>query len=321
MAFKPQTQIWPGTRAVLMVHGIGDASAGGAGAFPLDDLKAALGDASDSVAFYTLNYDFINDWIKEKVNFKAGITALKQALKAKFGSEDSDGTTAEYAGDVLWPVLSADLRLAVREAYVAQLQQIQLDRGESALAKGDDPLDYQISIIAHSLGCFHTYEVLAATAAEGEYHLRPASDLFTLDTVILMASPVKLVRSVGGALLGGLVPDLANLATIAQPLAIPSETRKSKVVACATDFVAITGTQDPVGGHLLGKRLDWAYMDIPGQHSIIVSQQMLDLDTSAGTAKALAKAFASGGPKLNNPHSWSAYIVSQAKPLRGYLLA
>ena len=47
-------------------------------------------------------------------------------------------------------------------------------------------------------------------------------------------------------------------------------------------------THDPVGGHLLGKKLDWAYMNIPGQHSIVVSQHLLDIDTRSGTAAALA---------------------------------
>jgi hypothetical protein len=319
MAFQPQSMTWPGSRAVLLVHGIGDASTGKDGAFPLDVLKGVLGDAAADVAIYRINYDFINDWLKTKTQFQAGITELKAAIKLHFGDESTDATIAEYAGDVLWPVLSADLRLAVRDAMVAQLDQIQIDRGESALARGDDPLDYQVSIIAHSLGCFHVYEVLTAAANEPAYHLRPASDLFVLHNVILMASPVQLIRSVAGAI-SALVPDRGNLATLAAPLAIPSETRKGVVTPCTTDFLSVTGTDDPVGGHLIGKKLDWAYMDIPGQHSVIVPQQALNIDTKDGTAKALASAFAPGGPKVNDPHSWSAYIQGQGKLLRGALL-
>jgi hypothetical protein len=310
---------WPGTRALLLVHGIGDASTGKDGAFPLDVIRQVLGDDAESVAIYRVNYDFINDWLATKVQFQAGITALKAALKLKLGNEETDATIAEYAGDVLWPVLNADLRFAVRDALLAQLDQIQLDRGESALSKGHDPLDYQITIVAHSLGCFHTYEALTAAAQEPSHALRPASDLFTLHSVILMASPVQLIRTVAGAI-GALVPDRDNLATIAKPLAIPAETRKGKVVPCTTDFMSITGSHDPVGGHLLGKKIDWAYMDIPGQHSLIVPQQALNIDTKAGTAQALAAAFAAGGPKVNDPHSWSAYIASQATLLRGELL-
>jgi len=319
MPFQPTSIRWPGSRAVLLVHGIGDASTGKEGAFPLDVLKRVLGDEADNVAIYRLNYDFINDWLVVKTQLAAGVRELKRALGVKFGDDDTDGTIADYAGDVLWPVLSADLRFAVRDAFFSQLQQIQIDRGESALARGDDPLDYQISIIAHSLGCFHTYEVLTAAATEPAHELRPASDLFTLDSVIFMASPVQLIRTVGN-FIGALVPDRASLATLAQPLAIPSETRRGRTVPCTNDFISITGTSDPVGGHLLGRRIDGLYMDIPGQHSIIVSQQLLDIDTREGTALALAKAFAEGGPKVNDPHAWSGYIESQARVLRGVLL-
>jgi hypothetical protein len=240
-------------------------------------------------------------------------------LKVELGSESTDATIAEYGGDVLWPVLSAELRLAVRDALLAQLDQIQIDRGESALKRGHDPLDYQISILAHSLGCFHTYEVLTAAASEPSHHLRPASDLFTFDSVVLMASPVKLIRTVAGKI-AALVPQLNDLATVSKPLAIPSETRRGRAVPCTRDFHSVTGSHDPVGGHFLGRKLDWAYMDISGQHSTIVSQHLLNIDTKEGTAKALAKAFVSGGPKVNDPHSWTAYIDSQAKLLRGLLL-
>jgi hypothetical protein len=319
MPFSPQTMSWPGKRAILLVHGIGDASTGKDGAFPFEAANRILGDEAENTAIYRLNYDFINDWINTKVQFANGVKALKEALRGKLDGDDSSGKISDYIGDVLWPVLSLDLRFAVRDAFLAQLQQMQIDRGESALARGDDPLDYEISIMAHSLGCFHTYEVLAAAAAEPSHQLQPASDLCTFDSVILVASPVQLIRTIGGAI-GALVPDRENLATLAAPLAIPSETKSGKTVFCTKDFISLTGTHDPVGGHVLGKKLDWAYMDIPGQHSIIVSQRALDIDTSAGTANALAHAFAAGGPSIKDPHSWSAYIEAQAKVLRGVLL-
>src|SRR5688572_15977844 len=230
MPFVPQSIRWPGTRAVLLVHGIGNASVGQAGSFPIDALKRALGDDEPNVAIYSINYDFINDWVAAKINFQAGITALKAALALKFGNATADAAIAESVGDVLWPVLSADLRLAVRDALIAQLDQIQLDRAISALEAGDDPLDYQVSIVAHSLGCFHTYEVLTAIAKEPAHQLRPASDLVTFDSVILMASPVQLIRTVAGAI-NALVPDVNTLATLSKPLAIPSDTkRKSRRV-------------------------------------------------------------------------------------------
>lgn len=319
MPFVPQSISWPGTRAILLVHGIGNASVGQAGSFPLETLKRALGDAEPDVAIYVVNYDFINDWVATKVDFQAGITALKAALRVKLGNEAADSAIAESIGDVLWPVLSPDLRFAVRDALIAQLDQIQLDRAESALERGDDPLDYQVSIVAHSLGCFHTYEVLTAIAAEPAHQLRPASDLVTFDSVMLMASPVQLIRTVAGAI-NAVVPDVGTLATLAQPLVIPCETRRGKVVACTQDFISITGSHDPVGGHLLGAKLDWAYMDIPGQISTVVPQQALSIDTKGSTALALASAVAAGGAQLKDPHSWSAYIDSQARQMRGVLL-
>ena len=319
MAFIPQSRFWPGTRAILLVHGIGDASTGKEGAFPIDVVNAILGAEAANVAIYQLNYDFINDWMVRKVDFAAGITAMTGALKVKFGDDNTASVIAEYAGDVLWPVLSADIRFAVRDAFLAQLQQIQIDRGEAAFARGDDPLDYQVSIIAHSLGCFHTYEALTAAAEEPSHELQPASDLVTFDSVILMASPVQLIRSVAGAI-QAIVPDIANLATLAKPLAIPSETKRGRTTRCTAEFISLTGTHDPVGGHLLGKKLEWAYMNIPDQKSIIVPQHALDIDTPDGTAAALAHAFKDGGPALNDPHSWTAYVEGQAKLLRGVVL-
>jgi hypothetical protein len=320
MTFTPTSLRWPGRRAVLLVHGIGNASLGQAGAFPLDALKRALGDQEPNVAIYTVNYDFINDWLDRKVDLGAGITALKAACAFKLGNAATDTAIAEAMGDVLWPILSPDLRLAVRDALIAQLDQIHSDRVESCFLNGDEePLDYRVSIVAHSLGCFHTYEVLHAIASEPAHNLRPASDLMTFDAITLMASPVQLIRTVAGAV-SAFVPDIGTLASLARPLAIPSEKKGSKTVSCTLDFLSITGSHDPVGGHLLGQKLDWAYMDIPGQHSTIVSQLALNIDTRNTTALALAGGVAAGGVQVKDPHSWGGYIDSQAKQLRGVLL-
>jgi hypothetical protein len=63
MTFVPQSLSWPGTQAILMVHGIGDASAGKPGSFPDDALRGILGPDAATTAIYRLNYDFINDWL------------------------------------------------------------------------------------------------------------------------------------------------------------------------------------------------------------------------------------------------------------------
>jgi hypothetical protein len=159
---------------------------------------------------------------------------------------------------------------------------------------------------------------LHAIATEPAHQLRPASDLVTFDSVMLMASPVQLIRTIAGSI-GAVVPDLGTLSTLARPLSIPSETRRNKVVRCTQDFISITGSHDPVGGHLLGAKLDWAYMDIPGQISTIVPQQALNVDTKDRTALALARAVA-GGAQLKDPHAWGAYMDSQARQMRGVLL-
>lgn len=320
MSFTPQSLRWPGTHAVLMVHGIGDASSGRDGAFPIDAVRAMLGDGAATTAIYRLNYDIIDDWMSTKTNFSAGVGAIRNLLRVKLGDDSTSDAIAEYAGDVLWPILSADIRFAIRDAFLAQLQQIQIDRGEAALARGDDPLDYSISIVAHSLGCFHTYEVLTAAAREPSHELQPASDLVTFASVILMASPVQLIRTIGTGI-GALVPDAASLASLSSPLEIPSETKRGRCVRCTKQFVAVTGTHDPVGGHLLGRKLEWAYMDIPGQRSIVVPQQGLNLGDGTALAGALGQAFASGAPAVNDPHSWTAYIEGQGPLLQSSVLA
>ncbi len=320
MPFVPQSLPWPGNRAFLMVHGIGDASAGKAGSFPDDALRSILGADAATTAIYRLNYDFINDWLSTKLNFAAGVSAMKTALSAEMGGTATDAMIAEYAGDVLWPILSMDLRFAVRDAFIAQLQQIERDRARAADARGDNALDYSVSILAHSLGCFHTYEVLTAVAMQPEHELQPASDLVKYDSVILMASPVQLIRTIGGAI-AGLIPDIGSVATLSQPLAIPAEQRRGRNVRCTKKFVSVTGTHDPVGGHLLGQQLPWGYMKVPAQKSIIVPQTGLNLTSAEATAQALAAAFAPGGPTANDPHSWTAYIAGQEPLLRTGVVA
>jgi hypothetical protein len=315
--FVPQSKAWPADRAVLLVHGIGDASAG-KNPFPVAELTDALGGSAFGLAVYTLNYDFINDWAARKLQLAAGLQSLGMAIAARFSNPALAETLAEYSGDVLWPVLHQDTRLAIRDAYMAQLQQIVLDCGETALARGHDPLEYRVSIIAHSLGCYHTYEALHAAVKEPEYRLRPGTDLTQLESVIMMASPVQLIRTIAGDI-GALVPAAEQLATLDPAgLSLPSEKMGRKSVPATRKFVAVTGTQDPVGGHLLGKRNNWAFMNIPGQQTEIVQQSLIGDDP----VKSLIAALGSGeglGSLAPDPHSWSAYVAGQAALLTGVL--
>jgi len=329
--FKPQSiPNWPGKRAVLLVHGIGDASTGGLDAFPIEPFKNAMGDAASEFAIYTLNYDFINDWAEAKTNVAAGIKSLKDVIARKFGGDSLANTIAEYAGDIFWPVLNADIRLAVRDALVAQASQIMLDCGESALARGDDPLDYQVSIIAHSLGCFHAYETLCATVSDPQYHMRPGTDLTRLQAVFLMASPVQLIRAVGNDI-RLTVPDIDTLATMSQPLAIPTEVAGNKKTPCARRFISVVGDRDPVGGYLLGKKQTWAYMALAGQEMIIDPQKLVGANEAtaleaalhgniASTVSSVRGGAFSDGVTVSNPHDWVAYIDRHSALLQQALL-
>lgn len=321
MSFSPQSIHWPADRAILLVHGIGNASTGADGAFPLDALRESLGDKADETAIYTLNYDFINDWAATKVDFAAAIALMKKTVCEKLGSDDAANTLADYIGDVLWPVMSASIRFAVRDALIVQLAQIGIDRTEAAIARGHDPLDYGISIVAHSLGCYHTYETLWAIATEPRHQLMPRSDRFTFNSVVLMASPVQLIRTVAGKI-DALVPDISTVAALSNELAIPAETRGARVTRCTSHFISVCGTKDPVGGHLLGNRLPWAFMDIPGQELVVDPQQILNFASKAELAAALRAARTSGGPgvQVNDPHSWTVYIANHGALLRGALL-
>ncbi len=315
--FKPQSLQWPSDRAVLLVHGIGDASANGAAAFPLAQLKTAMGAGASDVAVYTLNYDFINDWSARKLPLAAQFAAVGMAVAKRYASPDLDNTLTEYFGDILWPVIHSDTRLAIRDAYIAQLQQIVLDCGEAALARGHDPLDYRVSIVTHSLGCFHTYEALHAAVREPSYRLRPGTDLTQLDTVILMASPVQLIRAIGDTI-RAFVPQSALLATLDPAgLSLPAELMGKKRVLATRKFISVTGTQDPVGGHLLGKKNAWAFMNITGQQTEIVQQTLTEGDPKRALITALEPGGGGATAAVQDPHSWSAYVEREAALLAG----
>lgn len=324
-AFKPQSQTWKSDRAVLLVHGIGDASSQGKAAFPLDELREALGANAANVAVYTLSYDFINDWAKRKTKLSSAVATLGATVMDHYADPLLSELLAEYMGDVLWPILSLDIRRAIRDAFIAQLQQIAIDCGESALARGDDPLDYRINIIAHSLGCFHTYEVLHAIANEPSYRLRPASDLIQLASVVLMASPVQMIRSVAGRI-AALLPARGELASLAAGgLSLPAEKLASgKSSSVTRRFVAVSGTQDPVGGHLFGSQQAWAFMDIPGQQTDVVRQALVVPEDGRNLAEELSFRLETGllgggsgsiSALVQDPHSWSAYVSREAELL------
>ena len=272
MPSKPQSLKWPSNRAVLLVHGVGNARPG-----DYQDLVAlvtqALGSDAGDFAIYQLYYNAINNWFKEKTALADRLQQMATALKMGVNDTELSEALAEYAGDVLWPVMSTSARSAVRQAYLAQLKQIVLDGVNARVLR----VDQRITIIAHSLGCFYTYEVLHDAATLVSHRLQPRTHAVRFANVILMASPVQLIRS-AGEVLGAAIPKKNDLAVCDDAgLAIPAETHAGGRTTCTDHWISITGELDPVGGWFFRRKAPWAYMDIPGQTSIIDPQTLADV--------------------------------------------
>ena len=318
MVFVPQVKKWPADRAVLLVHGIGNASGNGDAAFPLAELKVALGADAPKIAIYTLNYDFINDWAARKLQLGSAIDSLGKAIAEHYNNAELSATLAEYCGDLLWPVLHRETRLAIHDAYLAQLDQIMVDCINSMAARGEDPATAKVSIIAHSLGCYHTFEALHTACTDPQFNLQPGTDLTQLESVVLMASPVQLMRTVASDI-KKLIPRPSELAILNEDgLSLPAEIMDGERILAARQFVSVTGTQDPVGGHLLGKRNDWAFMNITGQRTLLVNQSLVAGDPVTSLKAALmgdATKVGAVASLVKDPHSWSEYVSGQSKLL------
>ncbi len=260
----PQTQRWPGTRAVLFVHGVGDAKPGDYAPL-VQQVQQILGAGANQIAFYFLYYDQINQWFENKVQASKEFASLTNAIRVRLGSTSPNSTTlgnaiADFGGDVLWPVLIPDARLAVRAALLQQLEQIVLDGQKANVI----PRQQQVSIICHSMGCFHVYEALQAAAVDPDSGLSPATWGFSLDNVIFMASPVMVIRSIVQDI-RAVVPQIESIACVAAALSAPSQPGdQGQAVPLVKRIVSITGNLDPVGGYLMRKQLDWGYMNLPG---------------------------------------------------------
>lgn len=319
MPWKPQRQRWPGQRAVLLVHGIGNAKEGDYTEL-LARVRQALGDTANEVAIYQLWYDQINDWFAAKNDLGDLFTQAITALRKEINDETLGPTAAEVLGDVLWPVLVSDARAAVREAYLQQLKAMVQDGMAAGLAASDQ----RLSIICHSLGCFHTYEVLHHAARFPSHELQPATHGVRFENVIFMASPVMLIRSVAQAM-GNLVPNRQWLYAIKDDaLSVPGETNLfGEFVRSVDNWVSITGNLDPVGGYFFRKPAPWAVMRVEGEPApIVVDQQALDINSKAELAARLKASLRDREPPAiapNNPHSWEAYVDAEAQQIRGWL--
>ncbi len=321
-AWQPESQSWPDRHAVLFVHGVGNSKPGDYDAL-ITRFKATVGsEIASKLAVYFLYYDDMNDWMAEKVRLAEAVGGIKDWLHLRV-LENVGGklgrAVAEYAGDVIFPVLNEASRLMIRERYLAQIKQIRLDGNSSGV-----PFRRQkISIICHSLGCFHTYEMLHAAANHPQHRLLPVTDAMQFENVIFMASPVQLIR----AFAQQLVPIVSHrkLATIAgDTLTIPAETDPvtKRAVPSVKHWAAVTGDFDPVGGFLLGRKLEWAYMQVNGQDSIVDAQTVLNIkDEDELTARLTNDRENGAGPALplSNPHSWEGYITQNKGDLVKWL--
>lgn len=320
MSFELQSHQWPARRAILLVHGIGNAKEGDYSQL-VTGIESVLGDAAAETVIYQLWYDQVNDWFAAKTDLAHLITVAVQTLARKIDDAEIGEAIAESAGDVLWPVLSANARAAAREAFLAQTKQMVQD----GVASGVPVRRQKLSIICHSLGCFHTYEALHHAALFPTHVLQPATHEVVFENVVFMASPVQLIRTVAGAM-GNLVPNKRWLYSVREEgLAIPSETTLSgTVVPSVRNWVSITGDLDPVGGHFFKKKEKWAYMDVAGQTSRIDKQDALNITTRQQLVQVLRASLRERQPPeitASNPHSWENYVQQHADELRQWMTA
>ena len=317
----PQSNAWKSDRAVLFVHGIGETKPGDYAPL-VDQLKTILGPAADKIAFYFLYYDQINDWFAAKTQAAKLVTTMVQVIRSRLDATTLSNVVADFAGDVLWPVLIADARQAVRAAVLQQLEQIVLDGKKAGL----QPRSQHITIIAHSLGCFHVYEALSAASNDPAQGLGPASAGVVFDNVIYMASPVQLISTVATAM-GAAVPQRDTIFCVSQPLAIASEPGDAgQPVLCARRTVSITGNLDPVGGYFFRDQLPWAYMQLDGQTSFIDQEQVASINgtekiTLQNILQAALQTHAAPRIAPDNPHDWGAYVARHGNDLKSWIVA
>lgn len=311
------SQEWPSDRAVLLVHGVGNATPGSYDPL-IAELKAILGSEAANIAIYFLYYDQINNWFATKTQAAALVSSFLGALKAKTVGEKVGDVAADFAGDVVWPILVTAARFAVRAAYLAQLQQIVQDGKKTNGLAGN----LRLSIICHSLGCFHTYEVLHEIATDSSQGLSPVDGVI-MENVVYMAPPVQLIRTVARDL-GALVPNAGSLHCLSgAPLCIPSTQVGTDRIASVKNWVSITGNLDPVGGYFFRHRADWAYMTVPDQKSYVDEQQLLkNIKTEAELETVLKNSLQEQSPpkiEPQNPHDWSTYVANHASDLKTWL--
>ena len=321
MPFPPQSKTWPSNRALLLVHGIGDYKPGDYDKVK-QALEAALGPAAwASLAVYEMYWDPISDWFADKLQAADKVASMLSQLKQFFDASTAGAWAAEGVGDVIWPVLLLDAREALRNGVILQIQQIVKD----GRAAGIKRPDMNLSIMCHSLGCFHTYEALSAAATDPELQLNTSTTGIQFSSVVMVASPVQLIRASASAL-GRIVPSPGGLYCLKeQPLAPPGYFKRDKqFVPYSRRLLSLTGNLDPVGGYLWKNRLDWAYMNIPGTDRFVEEQNIVGLGNANDLAALIQQALQSNERwtvKPNNPHDWVHYVEHNADRVRQWMLS
>ncbi|MCB9466268.1 MAG: hypothetical protein H6682_21420 [Candidatus Eisenbacteria bacterium] len=318
MSYAPQSQEWRSDRALLLVHGVGNAAPGDYRILH-ERIREILGDSAKDFAIYQLYYDSINDWFTEKTELRERIDSMLGIVSEGVPRGTIGDLLSEFIGDVLWPVLSQAARTAVREAYLAQLKQIVLD----GIASGHRPKRQKLSIVCHSLGCFHTYEALHAAASDPSHGLQPATHGVRFKNVVYMASPVQLIRSVASRI-SGLVPSHRMATLDPEGLRLPGEDALGMRIESVDNWISITGSLDPIGGFFLRRKAQWAYMAVTGQLSIVDPQDGLvhdDEELRVVFAKSLENQERPPEVEDKNPHSWVGYVVRHAPSLKAWMTA
>lgn len=321
MPFEVQSHDWPSDQALLLVHGVGDYKPG-----DYDRLKQALeyalgADAWAEHAVYEMFWDPVSDWFKDRLDAAAQFAKLVAPLKRFFDATAAGATIAEGAGDVIWPIMVLDAREALRDACLLQIHQMVKD----ARRKGLSRRDMKLSVACHSLGCFHTYEALSAAATDDSLELSTRLNEIQFESVIFFASPVQLIRSVASAM-GNAVPKPHRLHCLHErQLSIPGyQKRGGQFVPYVRRILSITGDLDPVGGYVARRRLDWAYMEIPGTDRYVEHQEIATLSTEDDLASLIRGAIAGERRwtiEPQNPHDWVRYVEHNAERVRHWLLS
>ncbi len=314
---QPQSLKWPADRAVLLVHGVGSSKPGDYDPLVAQVTNILAAGKPQRYAVYMLYYDYLNEWFSEKIQSSLALNRLIGAIRSRTTDPALGNTIADFGGDVIWPILSLDARDAMRTALLRQIRQMWMDGATAGI-----PIPQRhISIICHSMGCFHVYEALYEAATNPAEQLGPNQGV-QIDNVIFMASPVQLIRTVGGDIRDA-VPNPDSLACLsAAPLDLPSQSDGfGGTVPYVKQVASICGNLDPVGGYFFRARQDWAYMNLPNQISRIDQQEWVDMKESDLQA-ILQDALKDGGlPKItpNNPHDWTGYVTRHAEDLVTWL--